>query len=244
MHYIRHLKSALQKTCHSEKHSETQQQECTPELLLSPLESLFLYSHRTITAYQIFKRALDICFALLLLPLVISLLLILMILVFCTSGWPIIYPQRRVGLHGRPFTIYKLRTMVNRADHYLQLAHAWQQHGKLRDDPRITPLGHLLRRSSLDELPQLLNILRGEMSLVGPRPIQFSELDRFGALSQLRHMVKPGLTGFWQIQGRSQLGYEQRCMLDCLYILKCSLSEDLRILIKTLPTVLSGKGAY
>jgi exopolysaccharide production protein ExoY len=213
-----------------------------------PLDSLLIQGQRSVTNYQTLKRVLDIGLALPILVFALPPLLILMLLVLCTSGWPIFYPQLRVGLHGRPFRMYKLRTMVVNADHYLRqqigLAHTWQLQGKLRNDPRVTRLGRLLRRSSLDELPQILNILRGEMSLVGPRPIQFSELDRFGTFSELRHSVRPGLTCFWQVQGRSQLGYEQRCLLDCLYILKCSLREDLRILVRTFPVVLTGKGAY
>jgi lipopolysaccharide/colanic/teichoic acid biosynthesis glycosyltransferase len=138
--------------------------------------------------------------------------------------------------------------MVADADDYLtqhpEVQSAWKQKGKLSQDPRITGIGRFLRCTSLDELPQLLNVLRGEMTLVGPRAIQTSEVAAFGELSQLRQQVKPGLTGLWQISGRSSTTYQQRCVLDCIYVMECSLWADLLILIKTIPAVLCARGAY
>jgi len=173
---------------------------------------------------------------------------ILGLLIFLEDRHSIFYKQQRVGLYGCLFTAYKLRTMVADADDYLtqhpEVQVAWRQRGKLSHDPRITRIGRFLRRTSLDELPQLLNVLRGEMTLVGPRAIQSSEVAAFGELSQLRQQVKPGLTGLWQISGRSSTTYQQRCVLDCIYVIECSLWADLRILIKTIPAVLCARGAY
>lgn len=199
-------------------------------------------------AYQITKRSLDISVALIGLALAMPLLVILGWLIFWEDHHPIIYKQQRIGLHGHLFTTYKLRTMIAHADDYLnqhsEVQAAWKEKGKLSNDPRVTRIGRFLRRTSLDELPQLLNVLRGEMTLVGPRAIQSSEVAAFGELSQLRQQVKPGLTGLWQISGRSSTTYEQRCVLDCIYIIECSLWADMYIFIKTIPTVVDGRGAY
>jgi undecaprenyl-phosphate galactose phosphotransferase len=138
--------------------------------------------------------------------------------------------------------------MMVDADTYLarnpELLRAWQQNGKLYADPRITRIGRFLRRTSLDELPQLWNVLRGEMSLVGPRAIQFSEVAIFYDLLVIRQQVKPGLTGLWQISGRSNTSYEQRNVLDCTYVMECSIWMDVTILCKTLPVVFYPIGAY
>lgn len=198
--------------------------------------------------YQMTKRSLDICVAIIGLTLFLLLLPILALLILWEDRGPIFYKQVRIGRHGRSFTIYKLRSMVTNADAYLaqhpELLKAWQQNGKLHADPRITRIGAFLRCSSIDELPQLFNVLRGEMSLVGPRAIQPSELVAFGELSELRQMVKPGLTGLWQVSGRSTTDYEQRCILDCTYVMDCSLLLDLQILFRTLPVVFYHTGAY
>ena len=198
--------------------------------------------------YYIAKRCLDISIALVGLSLLALLLPILALLIFLEDHHSIFYKQQRVGLHGHLFTTYKLRTMVVDADDYLtqhpEVEAAWKERGKLSHDPRITRIGRFLRRTSLDELPQLLNVLRGEMTLVGPRAIQASEVAAFGELSQLRQEVKPGLTGLWQISGRSSTTYQQRCVLDCIYVVECSLWADMRILIKTIPAVLCARGAY
>jgi exopolysaccharide production protein ExoY len=198
--------------------------------------------------YQVSKRSLDICGALIGLLILTLLLPVLAVCILCEDRGTIFYKQVRVGIYGHPFIVYKLRSMVVSADTWLQqnpeLATAWQQQGKLRHDPRITRIGKFLRRSSLDELPQMFNVLRGEMSLVGPRAIQFSEQDAFGDFYTLRQMVKPGLTGLWQVCGRSQTDYEQRCLLDCHYAMTCSFKFDMQILFKTIPTIVHGHGAY
>lgn len=199
-------------------------------------------------AYQITKRVLDIIGALCGLALLAIVLVFIAIFMYREDPGPLFYKQKRVGRHGKPFYLYKLRTMIVNADDYLkqhpELLAEWQQNGKLQDDPRITRIGRFLRRTSLDELPQMFNVLRGDMSLVGPRAIQYSEIEAFSELFTLRQMVKPGLTGLWQVSGRSMTSYEQRNILDCTYVLECSLSMDLKILIKTLPVVLNGAGAF
>lgn len=198
--------------------------------------------------YQIAKRGLDICGALVGLVILGLLLPILALLIVLEDRGPVFYRHVRVGRYGRPFITYKFRSMVADADSYLarhpDLLDAWKKSGKLENDPRITRMGHFLRRSSLDELPQLLNVLRGDISLVGPRAIQFTEVDRFGELVELRQMVKPGLTGLWQVSGRSMTDYEQRAILDAIYVMECSFWMDIQILLKTIPAVIHGVGAY
>jgi lipopolysaccharide/colanic/teichoic acid biosynthesis glycosyltransferase len=198
--------------------------------------------------YQIMKRCIDIGGGLLGLLILLLLIPFIALFILCEDRGPIFYKQERIGLYGRPFQTYKLRSMVINADIYLaqhpELLQAWRRSGKLQNDPRITQIGKFLRRTSLDELPQVLNVLRGDMSLVGPRAIQATEIVAFGELGELRQMVKPGLTGLWQISGRSHTTYEQRALLDCTYVLECSIALDLSILIRTLPVVLHGEGAY
>ncbi|GHO46320.1 sugar transferase [Ktedonospora formicarum] len=220
-----------------------------PESLMPSisLHDLQLQEVRVSRTYQILKRTLDIIGALCGLA-ILAVLLVFVVWMNRREPGPLFYKQKRVGRHGKPFYLYKLRTMIVDADAYLErhpeLLLEWQRNGKLQDDPRITRAGKFLRRTSLDELPQMLNVLRGEMSLVGPRAIQFSEIEAFSELFTLRQMVKPGLTGLWQVSGRSMTSYEQRNILDCTYVLECSLSMDFQILIKTLPVVLNGAGAF
>ncbi len=214
-------------------------------LLLHPLQQHKLKLPRN---YQIVKRSMDIGGSLLGLLLLLFLLPFLALFMLWEDRGPIFYKQVRIGLHGQPFQTYKLRSMIINADAYLaqrpELLQAWRRSGKLQDDPRITQVGKFLRRTSLDELPQVINVLRGEMSLVGPRAIQEAEIMAIGELAELRQMVKPGLTGLWQISGRSSTTYEQRALLDCTYVLECSIAIDLSILMRTLPVVLQGEGAY
>lgn len=210
-----------------------------PKLLVEP---------QITRTYQGAKRVLDICGALVGLVLLALMLPIIALLIVCEDRGPIFYRQIRVGQYGNPFYTSKLRSMRVDADGYLKehpdLLAAWHRNGKLRNDPRITRIGRFLRRSSLDELPQMLNVLRGEMSLVGPRAIQFSEVAAFGEIFELRQMAKPGLTGLWQISGRSMTSYEQRCVLDCKYVMDRSFWMDMCIMFKTLPVVIRGVGAY
>jgi len=164
-------------------------------------------------------------------------------------GAPVLFAHRRIGCNGTPFRCYKFRSMVTDAEAKLQrvlatdpeLAREWREQRKLADDPRITPLGRILRKTSIDELPQLLNVLRGEMSCVGPRPVVEDELRRYGR-RQLGYLAaRPGITGLWQVSGRSRTGYSRRVALDWLYVRRWSLRLDLVILLRTIPAVLRVK---
>ncbi len=200
------------------------------------------------SCYEVSKRTIDIVGAFIGILLFLFCLPIVAACIFLEDHGPIFYRQTRVGLHGRLFSMYKFRTMLVDADGYLirhpALHAAWEVNGKLQDDPRITRIGRFLRRTSLDEIPQMINVLRGEMSLVGPRAIQYSEVPIFKDLYELRQSVKPGVTGLWQISGRSTIDYTQRCLLDCMYVMNRSLPLDIYIIIKTLPLLFHGSGAY
>ena len=195
------------------------------------------------------KRLSDIALVIVSLPVTLPLILGLALLISCQGGAPF-YGQWRVGRQGRAFKCWKLRSMVRDAEARLKtlLEEApearleWEESFKLREDPRITPLGQILRRSSLDELPQILNILRGEMSCVGPRPVTKAEARFYGADLDLCQQMRPGLTGLWQVSGRNELGYAERVALDLHYLRRCSVRLDLMILIRTVRAVLSGSG--
>lgn len=190
------------------------------------------------------KRALDLLGATALLLVTGPLLLAAAFVVALPGGLPVIFSHERAGQDGRMFRVHKFRTM--RTDQRLSadLVSSFQLHYKIADDPRITPVGRMLRRTSLDELPQLINVIRGEMSLVGPRPVTRAELDqKYRALGVPLTSVKPGLTGLWQISGRSDLPYEQRMELDREYVRTRSLWRDLVILARTPWAVLTMRGA-
>lgn len=196
------------------------------------------------------KRPLDIGIAALLIFLTFPLLLSIAVLV-ALDGGPVLFRHRRVGLHGAKFGCLKFRTMILDAeqclDEYLsyhpEAQAEWSRERKLAFDPRVTRIGHFLRLSSLDELPQLLNVLKGEMSIVGPRPITQDELDHYGPIANAYKSVRPGITGLWQISGRSDVSYATRVILDERYVRNWSLALDLRILLCTPAVVLSRRGA-
>jgi exopolysaccharide biosynthesis polyprenyl glycosylphosphotransferase len=194
------------------------------------------------------KRATDLVLSGLGLLLLTPLLAAVALAIALTSPGPVIFRQERVGLGGRPFVLRKFRTMVAGADGMLgELADRNEADGplfKLRQDPRVTPLGRWLRRYSIDELPQLLNVLRGEMSLVGPRPPLASEVARYEDWQLDRLEVRPGLTGLWQTSGRSELSFDEYVRLDLFYVENWSLAYDLYLLAKTIPTLLSPRGAF
>jgi exopolysaccharide biosynthesis polyprenyl glycosylphosphotransferase len=196
----------------------------------------------------VFKTMLDYLGAAGLLLCLAPLLLLIGLLVKLDSPGPILYRRRVLGQAGRPFDAFKFRTMVADAEALLAadaaLREAFAKGYKLKDDPRVTRLGRLLRRTSLDELPQLFNVLRGEMSLVGPRMIAPDEAERYGKWQLNLLTVKPGITGPWQVQGRSDIPYEERVRLSMHYIRNYSLWLDLEILLRTVMVVLRGKGAY
>jgi lipopolysaccharide/colanic/teichoic acid biosynthesis glycosyltransferase len=202
--------------------------------------------------YRLAKRALDMLCILLTLPLSVPLLFIIAAVVKISSPGPIFYRQMRLGRFGDAFPMWKFRTMHVDADNVLDQflrTHPdakleWDHHQKLRQDPRLTPAGAFLRRSSLDELPQLFNVLLGSMSLVGPRPILANEVPRYSAAYFFYASAKPGLTGLWQVSGRSGTSYESRVHLDEHYVRNWRMSSDLHILLKTVSTVLRAEGAY
>jgi exopolysaccharide biosynthesis polyprenyl glycosylphosphotransferase len=197
---------------------------------------------------RIAKRTLDILGSALGLVLLSPLLLLLALAIKLTSRGPILFAHQRCGLGGRPFRFYKLRTMVQDADHRKRdLEHLNEMRGpifKIRRDPRITALGRVLRKLSLDELPQLWNVLRGDMSLVGPRPPTPDEVERYTARQVQRLSVMPGITGLWQVSGRNDIAdFERWIDLDLEYAQRSSLWLDLRILAKTAVVVVLVRGA-
>ena len=197
------------------------------------------------------KRGMDLMLALMLL-IFLAPLLILIALAVAWDGGPVLFRHRRIGRKGKTFDCIKFRTMVPNAAQVLDVLlesnpaarSEWERDFKLRDDPRITRVGKLLRRSSFDELPQLINVARGEMALVGPRPIVRDEIGRYGAAIQFYYHCRPGITGLWQVSGRNDASYADRVRLDVEYARRASVRRDLSILAKTAVTVLRGQGAY
>lgn len=193
------------------------------------------------------RRSIELPLAALALVLTSPVILASAALIYFYDRGPILYRRRIVGLSGKQFDAYKLRTMRVDADEWLagqpELLKSFQAHYKLEGDPRVTPIGRILRRLSIDELPQLLNVIRGEMSLVGPRMFHPSELVYYGDVAKEILSVRPGITGLWQVSGRQGLGRAARVGLDLEYVRKKSLRLDLLILLKTIPAALGGRGA-
>lgn len=198
------------------------------------------------------KRLFDVSCTLAIIVLASPLLLVLTFAALISSKGPILYGHQRVGFRGQEFMCLKFRTMVVDGDKVLAdhlaadpaAAAEWDQNQKLRNDPRITPLGQFLRKTSLDELPQLINILRGEMSLIGPRPVVHEELVRYGTRRAAYLSARPGLSGLWQVSGRSATTYERRTELDEIYVNSWSLWGDVKIMLRTLPEMLPSSRAY
>ena len=194
------------------------------------------------------KRAFDLIFAIAVLAVLSPVFLIISIAVLINSGWPIFYSQKRIGLNGRAFRFYKFRSMIKGADQ--KLSEVENVHGtshvlfKNPVDPRITPVGRILRKYSLDELPQFLNVLNNSMSVVGPRPALPSEVNIYSSIYERRLIAKPGITGPWQISGRSDLDLRTSVALDLNYLINWSFTRDLWIIIATVGAVFKGKGAY
>lgn len=198
------------------------------------------------------KRLADVALVVTTMPVWLPVLGLLILLVRLDSRGRAVFRQARLGQHGTTFTLYKLRSMAVDADDRLadhlgeceeKLAE-WHRTAKLKDDPRLTRIGGWLRRSSLDELPQLFNVLRGDMSLVGPRPIRAAESTLYGPVFDAYNRVRPGLTGLWQVSGRNDLTYEQRVALDQHYLATRSWWNELKIAARTLGAVVSRRGAY
>jgi len=193
------------------------------------------------------KRLLDVAVSLLLLVLGFPVILVAALAIKLTSPGSVVFKQQRIGLNGRIFTLYKFRTMIDNAHERLgELSHLNEMTGpvfKVKDDPRVTAVGRILRRFSLDELPQLWNVLKGDMSLVGPRPPIPEEVRSYHRWQRRRLSMKPGLTCLWQINGRNNIDFDRWMQLDLQYIDNWSPSLDLKILLRTIPAVLSGRGA-
>ncbi len=200
----------------------------------------------------IIKRLFDILLGLCIFIILLPLLIIIAIAVKLDSPGPIGFSHKRVGHNGEYFPCYKFRTMVSNAEEILQellkvnpaLKEEWERDFKLKDDPRVTKIGKFLRKTSLDELPQIFNVLRGEMSLVGPRPIVEDEIPKFGECASDYFMVLPGMTGLWGVSGRSDTDYKERVQMETWYVRNWSMWLDITLLIRTVGVVLGRKGAY
>jgi len=210
-------------------------------------------SHKLKLNYNIaIKRFIDILFVLVGGIIILPFLLIIALIIKITSSGPVLYKHERLGKNGKPFNTYKFRTMKKDAEEQLKkilesdsaIREEWEKNHKLKNDPRITAAGKILRRTSLDEFPQLINILKGEMSLVGPRPIVYDEIEKYGDDFDRIFSIKPGLTGLWQVSGRSDTNYQERISYDTYYLQSWSAWLDFWIILKTFGSIIMGKGAY
>lgn len=213
---------------------------------------------RTSSLDQALKRVVDIAFSIAVMVFGLPFYLLLALFIKLTSEGPVLFVQERAGVEGKPFRLYKFRTMVQNNDdsHHRSFAADFikgemsSDNGgkprvfKITKDPRVTSIGRFLRKTSLDELPQFINVLKGEMSLVGPRPPLSYELDHYQEWHKKRLNVKPGLTGLWQVSGRSTVPFDEMVMLDLYYIENWSLLLDAKIIARTLPVMFWGSGAY
>nr|WP_092074370.1 undecaprenyl-phosphate galactose phosphotransferase WbaP [Dendrosporobacter quercicolus]NSL49169.1 undecaprenyl-phosphate galactose phosphotransferase WbaP [Dendrosporobacter quercicolus DSM 1736] len=198
------------------------------------------------------KRTFDLTGSLIGGLLILPVVLVIAVRIYLDSPGPIIFAHNRIGFKGKVFPCYKFRSMVPNAqevlDKYLQenlsAREEWERDFKLKDDIRITKIGNFLRKTSLDELPQLLNVIKGEMSLVGPRPIVKEEIEKYGQYINDYYLIRPGMTGFWQVSGRNDVDYNSRVQMDSWYVRNWSLWQDIVLLFKTIVVVIKGKGAY
>ena len=205
-----------------------------------------------LVSYAITKRVLDVSLVVVSAPVTVSVCVLLALCVMMTSRGPVFFSHRRIGRNGIFFSMWKFRTMCANSTEVLEQHLArhpeeraeWNSQHKLRNDPRITPLGRFLRRSSLDEFPQLWNVLTGRMSLVGPRPIVAAEAEKYGNDFSYYLAVKPGITGLWQTSGRSTLSYDERVALDRRYVENWSLLRDIRIVMRTFTKIVNSRDAY
>ena len=209
---------------------------------------------RTFKFYRLIKSFFDLLFSLLFIITFLPLFLVISFLIKLSSRGPIFFIQKRIGKNNIPFKCIKFRTMHPEAKDILenlllkdaQLKKEFEETHKIKNDPRITTIGKFLRKTSLDELPQFINVLRGEMSIIGPRPVVKEEKDKYGKNFKRVFSIKPGITGLWQVSGRNNLTYKRRVMLDLNYVEDYNLLMDLRILIRTFGVILFplDRGAY
>ncbi|HXX53795.1 MAG TPA: exopolysaccharide biosynthesis polyprenyl glycosylphosphotransferase, partial [Thermodesulfovibrionales bacterium] len=225
------------------------------ELLHLFYEQLFLMNIRNnlkSVPNRLIKRIFDALLSVAMMPLLLPLIGIIGVLIRCETPGPAIYAHDRIGKNGKTFRCYKFRTMQRDAEEKLQelldkdegIRSEWEKKWKLKEDPRITKIGRFLRKTSLDELPQVFNVIRGEMSLVGPRPYLPREQESVESQIQVICSIKPGITGLWQVSGRSNTGYDYRVKLDAWYVMNWSLWFDIAILFKTIRVVMKREGAY
>lgn len=205
-------------------------------------------SKSKIKAYDILKRFIDIIIGTIGLIICIPIFIIIGIAIKIDSKGPVFFKHKRIGKHGKKLEIYKFRTMIENAEEAMknfteEQKKEFAENFKLENDPRVTRVGKILRKTSLDELPQIINILKGEMSIIGPRPVVKSELEKYGSNQDKFLSVAPGLTGYWAANGRSDVSYEERMALELYYVENRSLILDLKIFFKTILSVLKGRGA-
>ena len=201
--------------------------------------------------YRYGKMITEVMLSCLILPVILPVCLFIALVIKLTSHGPVLYRARRLGIHGKPISVLKFRTMYQDADQILEqvleenpsMKKEWQMKFKLKKDPRVTPFGNFLRRTSLDELPQFWNVLRGEMSIIGPRPIVTEEIQYYGDKFPVFSSVKPGITGLWQVSGRSNTSYNARVKLDEYYVMNWSIWLDYYIFLKTIQVVMIRNGA-
>lgn len=207
-----------------------------------------IVSFKENSIYIVIKSIIDTILASMILVIILPIILVISVLIKLDSKGPIIYKQKRLGKDGKVFMIYKFRTMVSNAEEIMQnftleQKEEFQKFFKLKNDPRITRMGNILRKTSLDELPQIFNILKGDMAFIGPRPVVLNEIEKFGNLKDEYLSVKPGLTGWWACNGRSTTTYEERIKLEMYYINNLSFKLDIKCLIKTVIAILKKEGA-
>jgi len=229
-------------------------------LLNSDVENIFtvpisfLVAHNNLRSASrlMTKRIFDLVFSLIVLFITWPLFIVIALFIKLDSRGPVFYVQVRAGKNGKPIKILKFRTMYLDAEERLKTLlkenskarQEWEKYRKLKKDPRITRIGRILRKFSLDELPQFINVLKGDMSVVGPRPYQMDEVEKMGDYREIILSVNPGITGLWQIAGRSDLTFEEKLKIESWYVLNWNLWMDMFIIARTIPAVLSGKGAY
>ena len=223
------------------------------KIMLESFKNFFKYFKRE-RFYIIFKSFLDVLFSIIFIIIGSPLFLLIILLIKFSSRGPILFCHKRIGKNNKPFNCLKFRTMHPEADSILDnllennlaLKKEFEKTQKIKNDPRITVIGKILRKTSLDELPQFINVLRMEMSIVGPRPIVESEIIKYGSSISKVHSIKPGITGLWQVSGRNNLSYQRRVLLDSIYVNNISFLMDLRIIIRTFGVLLFplDRGAY
>ncbi|WP_457569119.1 undecaprenyl-phosphate galactose phosphotransferase WbaP [Desulfurobacterium sp.] len=222
-------------------------------LFFSELFLLSVKNNLKSATNRFLKRIFDLLVSILLLPILLPIIAIIAVLIKLDSDGPVFFVHKRVGKDGKEIGVIKFRTMYKDAQERLdkllaeneEIRKEWETYFKLKNDPRITKVGKFLRKTSLDELPQIFNVLKGDMSLVGPRPVVKKEIEKYYRdFAQYYYLVKPGITGLWQVSGRSDTDYDKRVRLDTWYVLNWSLWLDIIILIKTVKTVLKKEGAY